>query len=379
MKNQHTKGHIRMSELARLSGVSASTIKYYVKEGLVEIAYKTGPNMAYYHPDSITRVKHIKMLQTEKYYPLAVIKRLIDSNEFDVREIELLDVIHKTGRDSSAARYSFSEALRLSGLSREQAETLVRQGIVTPARERRRRMFRESDCRMLALVKTRLDAGIPFEQTLAAFQAYSDVLCSAAEQDIEGLISSTLLAEAHDTRSIVRIIRTSDDTLNEFIMLKRYEFNSAVGSDRIAALGSFIAAFSAYLQGLCGLFGRFGYDAQADSLDHALRGEASGVADGPLFAAALVMRQANGGLALALSACSKANGILRRPLQNTGAADKDADALLNSCLHLGWSTLSPKEFGAPAGMDAAETLLAHGGLDFLEAVTRLMQTCYIER
>ena len=379
MKNQHTEGLIRMSELAKLSGVSASTIKYYVKEGLVEIAYKTGPNMAYYHPDSVARVKRIKMLQTEKYYPLAVIKRLIDSNEFGVHEIELLDVIHKTGRDNSAARYSLSEALRLSGLNREQAETLVRQGVITPVREGRRRMFRESDCRMLALVKTRLDAGIPFEQTLAAFKAYADVLCSAAEQDIEGLISSTLLDSARDTRSIVRIIRTSDDTLNEFIMLKRYEFNSAVGSDRIAALGSFIAAFSAYLTGLCQLLRASGYGAQADLLDRALRKETPGGADSPLSAAALVMRQANSGLALALSACSKANGVLRRPLPNDNGVEGDADALLNSCLHLGWSTLSPREFGAPSGLDAAETLLARGGLEFFEAVTRLMQTCQIER
>ena len=375
MSHQRPDGLIRMNELSKQSGVSASTIKYYVKEGLVDIAYKTGPNMAYYRPDSVTRVKRIKMLQTEKYYPLAVIKRLIDSNEFDAGEMELLDVIHKTGRDSSTARYSLSEALRMSGLTREQAESIVRAGIVTPLVEGRKRLFRESDCRMLALVKARLDAGIPFAQTLASFRAYADVLQSASAQDIEGLIVDPLLSAAHDTRAIVRIIRTSDDTLNEFIMLKRYEFNSRVGSERIAALGAFTAALQRYLEGLPGLLTRFGYAAQAEAVGFAARGEGAFPAGTPLCVVMQVLRTASSGLALSLAACSQANDVLRRRSSPAAGADGEADAPLTHCLALGWATLAPKEFGASDVGATRNALLEAAGPELVVAVTQLLQTC----
>ena len=66
---QDTNGLLKIGELARSSGVSLSTVKYYVKEGLVEIAKKTSRNMAYYHPDSVRRVLLIRSLQKERFYP----------------------------------------------------------------------------------------------------------------------------------------------------------------------------------------------------------------------------------------------------------------------------------------------------------------------
>ena len=68
---------LRMRELAERSGVSAGTIKHYLREGLLgdgSDVVRTSRNMAYYPPDFVERVKLIKRLQEERYMPLRLIR-----------------------------------------------------------------------------------------------------------------------------------------------------------------------------------------------------------------------------------------------------------------------------------------------------------------
>ena len=66
-----------MSELAERSGVSAGTIKHYLREGLLGERRRDPPhvrNMAYYPPEFVERIRLIKRLQEERFMPLRVIK-----------------------------------------------------------------------------------------------------------------------------------------------------------------------------------------------------------------------------------------------------------------------------------------------------------------
>ncbi len=66
-----------MSELAERSGVSAGTIRYYLREGLLgggEDVVRTSRNMAYYPPEYVQRIALIKRLQEERFMPLRVIR-----------------------------------------------------------------------------------------------------------------------------------------------------------------------------------------------------------------------------------------------------------------------------------------------------------------
>ena len=78
------KPGLKMSELAGASGVSAATIKHYLREGLLgadgEIV-RTSRNMAYYPPEFVERIRHIKRLQGERFLPLRLIKVLLDEQE----------------------------------------------------------------------------------------------------------------------------------------------------------------------------------------------------------------------------------------------------------------------------------------------------------
>jgi DNA-binding transcriptional MerR regulator len=89
-----TNGLLKMAELAERSGVSAATIKHYLREGLLgsgEGVVKTSRNMAWYPPQFVDRLKLIKRLQEERYMPLKVIREVLEEDrvlEAAVRERE---------------------------------------------------------------------------------------------------------------------------------------------------------------------------------------------------------------------------------------------------------------------------------------------------
>ena len=71
---------LKMSELADASGVSAATIKHYLREGLLGDEagiVRTSRNMAWYPPGYVDRIRLIKRLQEERYLPLRLIKELL--------------------------------------------------------------------------------------------------------------------------------------------------------------------------------------------------------------------------------------------------------------------------------------------------------------
>jgi DNA-binding transcriptional MerR regulator len=71
---------LKISELADASGVSAGTIKHYLREGLLgdrDGIVKTSRNMSWYPPEYVDRIRLIKRLQEERFLPLRLIKELL--------------------------------------------------------------------------------------------------------------------------------------------------------------------------------------------------------------------------------------------------------------------------------------------------------------
>jgi DNA-binding transcriptional MerR regulator len=86
---------LKMSELAQRSGVSAGTIRHYLREGLLgqdrEIQ-RTSRNMAWYPACFVQRIALIKRLQEERFMPLKVIRDLLKEDPERVQAmIELED------------------------------------------------------------------------------------------------------------------------------------------------------------------------------------------------------------------------------------------------------------------------------------------------
>jgi AcrR family transcriptional regulator/predicted DNA-binding transcriptional regulator AlpA len=78
---------MRIAELAAISKISAPTIHYYVKEGLLPNPLKTGKTMAYYTEEHVERLQIISKLKAEKK-SIAVIKQILDQtlNGEDISE-----------------------------------------------------------------------------------------------------------------------------------------------------------------------------------------------------------------------------------------------------------------------------------------------------
>jgi DNA-binding transcriptional MerR regulator len=108
-----TDGMLKMSELAERSGVSAGTIKHYLREGLLgdgDEIKRTSRNMAYYPEDFVERIRLIKRLQEDRFMPLRLIREVMaEEPERAARMVEIEDRIleraieaRESGRTSRA-------------------------------------------------------------------------------------------------------------------------------------------------------------------------------------------------------------------------------------------------------------------------------------
>ena len=130
-------GLLKMSELAQRSGVSAGTIKHYLREGLLgsaEDVVRTSRNMAYYPEQFVDRVRLIKRLQEERFMPLKVIRDVMASDpERAARVIELEDRILELAAElddgAGVSRDAAREAYDMPGNVLERLEEL---GVLTP-------------------------------------------------------------------------------------------------------------------------------------------------------------------------------------------------------------------------------------------------------
>src|SRR5579859_2753981 len=102
---------LKMSELAERSGVSAGTIKHYLREGLLgadDDVLRTSRNMAYYPEAFVDRIRLIKRPQEERFMPLRVIRDVMaDAPERAARVIELEDrILERAIEAGESARVS---------------------------------------------------------------------------------------------------------------------------------------------------------------------------------------------------------------------------------------------------------------------------------
>ena len=123
---------LRIGELAKEAGVSLTTVKFYAKEGLIRPARKTGRNMAYYDRACVNTIATIRRLQRERYYPLSVIKRLMESSPVEQVELELLDAIHKADEPDPGERLPLAEAARRQRVDGEADRPADRRAALSP-------------------------------------------------------------------------------------------------------------------------------------------------------------------------------------------------------------------------------------------------------
>jgi DNA-binding transcriptional MerR regulator len=128
----HAVPGLRMKELAEATGLPKSAILHYVAQGLLPEPVRTGPNMAYYDPACIERIKYIKTIQSRYAFPLGKIKMILarkDQGKDAVPLMELSETIFGSADEAPLDEAAFRDA---TGLSSGQIAALIESGLLLP-------------------------------------------------------------------------------------------------------------------------------------------------------------------------------------------------------------------------------------------------------
>jgi DNA-binding transcriptional MerR regulator len=213
-----TDGLLKMSELAEQSGVSAATIKHYLREGLLgssQDVVRTSRNMAYYPPEFVERVKLIKRLQEERFMPLRVIREVLERDpDRAVRLIELEDRILDLAIEASeAGRMSRTKARERYDMPKNVLDRLEDLGVLTPNGQG----YDPDDVAIIAAI-SRFRAG-GYEEaigfTVYDTLRYREALEPLVQQEVRVLLDR--LAGQVDVDRAVQIISSGSEPLRELI------------------------------------------------------------------------------------------------------------------------------------------------------------------
>jgi DNA-binding transcriptional MerR regulator len=206
-------GLLKMSQLAEASGVSAGTIKHYLREGLLPEPVKTSRNMAYYPPEFVERIRLIKQLQEERFMPLRVIKRMLEDDPERTRAlVELEDrIIEQAMAGEEERRVSKAELERRYEVPAEVIDRLVELGVLTPSS----RGYGPSDARIVEAI-SRFRAGGYDERigfTVYDTLRYKSALEELVKEEVEVLLDR--LTHEMDARRAVKMVEDGAEPLHD--------------------------------------------------------------------------------------------------------------------------------------------------------------------
>jgi DNA-binding transcriptional MerR regulator len=185
------KPGLKMSELASASGVSAGTIKHYLREGLLPEPVRTSRNMAYYPPEFVERIRTIKRLQQERFMPLQRIR----------------DVLEQPDRPRTRRR----EVLARFDLPADVLDRLAEIGVLTPTRAG----YDADDLQIIEAIARFRTGGYDEAFTVYGTLRYREALAPLVEEEVRVLLAR-LTGEVEPEKA-VEIVRAGREPLRELI------------------------------------------------------------------------------------------------------------------------------------------------------------------
>jgi DNA-binding transcriptional MerR regulator len=218
MASAETNGMLKRSELAERSGVSAATIKHYLREGLLgseQEVVRTSRNMAYYPVEFVERVRLIKRLQEQRFMPLRVIRNVIaEDPDRANRLIELEDrILERAIAARESGRVSRAKVRDTYGLPQNVLGRLEELGVLTPGG----RGYDADDVAIIEAISRFREGG--YEQaigfTVYDTLRYREALEPLVEEEVRVLLDR--LAGRVEVDRAVEIISSGTEPLRELI------------------------------------------------------------------------------------------------------------------------------------------------------------------
>jgi DNA-binding transcriptional MerR regulator len=194
-------GLLKMSELAERSGVSAGTIKHYLREGLLGEGadiVRTSRNMAYYPPDYVERIQLIKRLQEERFMPLRVIKD---------------QILERAVKQREGKRISAAEVRRRYEIPRNVLDRLAEIGVLSPTAKG----YDPDDVKIIEAIARFRAGGYDERLGFTVFDTlrYRDALEPLVVEEVRMLLDR--LAGEVEVERAVQIIAAGAEPLRELI------------------------------------------------------------------------------------------------------------------------------------------------------------------
>jgi DNA-binding transcriptional MerR regulator len=212
-----TSGMLKMSELAERSGVSAGTIKHYLREGLLgpdDDVVRTSRNMAYYPEEFVARIQLIKRLQEERFMPLRVIRDVMsDGPERAARVIELEDrILERAIEARESGRVSRTVVQETYDMPRNVLARLEELGVLTP----NSRGYDDDDVAIIQAISRFRAGGYEEEIGFTVYDTlrYRDALVPLVEEEVRVLLDR--LGEVEVDRA-AEIISSGAQPLRELV------------------------------------------------------------------------------------------------------------------------------------------------------------------
>jgi len=210
---------LKMSELAERSGVSAGTIRYYLREGLLgagDDVVRTSRNMAYYPPEYVERITLIKRLQEERFMPLRVIKGALDGDPERLHAlIELEDRILEQALLNAEDRDRVPRKLvqERYGVPRNVLERLAEIGVLTP----NRRGYDRDDVKIIEAIASFRAGGYDEALGFTVYDTlrYRRALEPLVQQEVQALLER--LAGEVEVERALEIVAAGAEPLRELI------------------------------------------------------------------------------------------------------------------------------------------------------------------
>lgn len=140
---------LKIGEIARASGVAPSTIRYYVRQGLLPEPQKVNKSMAYYDESCIQKILAIRHLQERKYFPLSVIKNIMRRMDagMSLEEAEAIEnAVFSPPHPASDRLLDKARFMEATGLTEDAYHEALRVGILVPClQEKGRTLFNDED------------------------------------------------------------------------------------------------------------------------------------------------------------------------------------------------------------------------------------------
>jgi DNA-binding transcriptional MerR regulator len=156
---------IKIGEIAKRSGVPPSTIRYYVRQGLLPEPTKVNKSMAYYDEGCVERIQAIRHLQETKYFPLSVIRNILRRMDkgLSLEEAEAIeDAVFGVSSEAGNVLIEKGDFLQQTGLTEEQLQLAQKIGLLMPyMQEKGKVLYDQEDIRFARdILKRIMDFGL---------------------------------------------------------------------------------------------------------------------------------------------------------------------------------------------------------------------------